>query len=664
MFKRTPIVHLSDIYIASHDVIRPARGKPYTTFKIVSTSVDGKQYTVNRRYSQFVQLNGILSSAFPRDRIQLPKKRRVLSNFTPSFLLAREQALTHYLGELLRRPALSRLRIVSEFLTLLEWSSASTVRSALTSQAEAQALRNRQAARQKQQQQRVLDELEEDRDTLGLLGDAGPATIDKDAAFTAALRELADLRMPSEVREQLERERGLGVSVKPIESSGSDDEAGPLDATSPALHGTMSDRLSIHSGGRRLSTVGTPSSPGRPRTLSSLGGSLDRTRTRPLSLTRRSSTPDGEGLADWAELDRRHLTLDDAFEWRDVGRRCSGTYRRPRDGRRMRVTVFVLAPGLVATTRHRWNLSAQLVSRFKSDNVLKLLGVVSDDPPLFVQELGEHGTLNAVLRRLADPPFPTDPPSASLLIGFCEGVANGLAYLHDQHRFIHGSVCSYAVEVGRHNVPKLSVLDTEFGVSQKRWSAPSLLCGADLTMMHDVWAFGVLCIEVFSGGQLPFEHLGDEEVYDRVMNAYYSNVNGGRDVDSSNGVPVHERPDTCPVPFWKTVVEPCFQILDSARPSASILGARIRDVLPQVSTHADVDAVVDVNISPITAASPAFSGHLNGSDPTYGSPQRSSLSGSPNGAAGVWAHAQAPPSPANGTLATYEDESEQDVANI
>jgi serine/threonine protein kinase len=120
-----------------------------------------------------------------------------------------------------------------------------------------------------------------------------------------------------------------------------------------------------------------------------------------------------------------------------------------------------------------------------------------------VQETGLLGTLNTVLRLLADPPLHTEPVTPARLARLCEGVARGLEYLHERHGFVHGGVSSYSVEVGRNDTPKLAVLDTDFGVSPQRWSAPSLLYGADLVAAHDVWAFGVMCIEVFSGGALP-----------------------------------------------------------------------------------------------------------------------------------------------------------------
>ena len=117
--------------------------------------------------------------------------------------------------------------------------------------------------------------------------------------------------------------------------------------------------------------------------------------------------------------------------------------------------------------------------------------------------MGVHGTLNVMLRELADPPSHVIPASPARLARLCEGVARGLEYLHERHGFVHGGLSSYAVEVGRHDTPKLAVLDTDFGVSPQRWSAPSLLYGASLVAAHDVWAFGVLCIDVFSNGALP-----------------------------------------------------------------------------------------------------------------------------------------------------------------
>lgn len=629
MFKRPgrgAVVVVTDVYIASHEVIKSGanNGRPYTSFRIVSTTTSGRQYTVDRRYRQFAELNHILVKAFPHDRLSFPKKRRVLSNFSSRFLLQRQELLATYLGEVVRRPHLRRLRIVSDFLVATRWSGAGVVRAALrASSGEADGIGEGSPRKGK----------------LRLLDDNGGSE-ESDARFSAALRELADLRLPSEVREAEERERGFRPPQS-VEPQSSDDALLMTPDQSLVESSTDTDFITAATPQRKSSVVLPAGQPeDRPRAMSTTRAASPTWSTlRPMKHNLRHS-PSG---AEWTELDRRRLTLDDAFEWRDIGRRCSGLYRSPRNDRQVSVTVFVLAPGLVTTTRHRWNESAHLVAQFNSANVLKLIGVVTaDDPPLFVQEVGNRGTLNTVLRQMSEPPFNAEPASMEQLTGYCEGVAKGLAYLHDLHNFVHGSISTYAVEVGRHNVPKIAVLDTDFGVSRKRWSAPSLLYGADLIKAHDVWAFGALCVEVFSSGQQPFADLSDDEVYDLVMKSYYTSVNGGR--GAALAEPVHPCPPQCPPTVWGPVIRPCLNIVDSARPQISAVLAEIHAALHGFNEqHARARAhTID---DPSTRSRPDF-------DP-----------------ASVWAHAQAPTppplaEPASSTASVYEDEADgNDVLN-
>jgi hypothetical protein len=98
-----------------------------------------------------------------------------------------------------------------------------------------------------------------------------------------------------------------------------------------------------------------------------------------------------------------------------------------------------------------------------------------------------------------------------------------------------------------------------------------------------------MCIEVFSGGELPFPGMSDDEVYDKVMKAYYVNVNGSR-ADSASA-PVLERPPDCPPEVWTAIIEPCLCILDSARPQFITILASIHALLNSLNdTHQRVRA--------------------------------------------------------------------------
>lgn len=84
-----------------------------------------------------------------------------------------------------------------------------------------------------------------------------------------------------------------------------------------------------------------------------------------------------------------------------------------------------------------------------------------------------------------------------------------------------------------------------------RWCAPETLNTGRYFTQSDVWSFGVVAWEVFTGGDLPFAHLDVNAVMDGVVN---NNLH----------LP---RPELCPDEVWDNVVLPCHQRTPDDRPT-------------------------------------------------------------------------------------------------
>jgi hypothetical protein len=289
-------------------------------------------------------------------------------------VLRRQRLLSNYLVHVLRRPNLRGLRIVSEFLTLPEWSGTGVVQAATGNPAR-DLIKSRRLASTKSARRASKSPMSS--------GGGGTASDfdddeDDDEVYAQSLRELADLRMPAAVREAVERERGIGRDPSAVPSA-----AGPAYVNSvPGGAGPLVGSAVGSGGGGGGSAAGVLPT----RASSTASRTAMPTKTSSMSLTAGNGGAAGAAASgpELQELDRSRLLLSAEFEWRDIGRKCSGTHR-DNFGRTEKVTVFVMAPGLVVSTRHWWVERAHVVARMKSDNVLRLIGAVTtEDPHLYV----------------------------------------------------------------------------------------------------------------------------------------------------------------------------------------------------------------------------------------------------------------------------------------
>ncbi|XP_078266688.1 tyrosine-protein kinase TXK [Rhinoraja longicauda] len=197
---------------------------------------------------------------------------------------------------------------------------------------------------------------------------------------------------------------------------------------------------------------------------------------------------------------------------------------------------------------------AKVMMKLSHSNLVQLYGVCTQQKPIcIVTEFMENGCLLNYLRQRQG------RLNKDVLLGICEDVCEGMAYLERNH-FIHRDLAARNCLVSDKNVVKVSdfgmaryVLDDEYTSSTGskfpvKWSPPEVFHLSKFSSKSDVWSFGVLMWEVFTEGRMPFENKSNAEVVEEISG-------GERLYRPSHASPVvfqimyscwHEKPDGRP----------------------------------------------------------------------------------------------------------------------
>ncbi|CAH8646174.1 unnamed protein product [Schistosoma guineensis] len=217
------------------------------------------------------------------------------------------------------------------------------------------------------------------------------------------------------------------------------------------------------------------------------------------------------------------------------------------NGHPISVIVKTLSAGSPASLQTNFRREANLISELDHPNVLSLLGVSVQHPPwCMIFEIRQYLDLCELLssRRsminqinLTNVSYPNgvtcnlpNPLSESEIWRVLSQVAAGMDYL-SSHRFVHRDLAARNVIILNE---QLFCKITDLGLARDsyaadyyrlhphslmlpiRWMPLDSIIYGKFTIESDIWAFGVLMWEVWSGGMRPYSAYSDPEVLDLI----------------------------------------------------------------------------------------------------------------------------------------------------
>uniref|UniRef100_A0A8W8J0U6 Tyrosine-protein kinase receptor n=1 Tax=Magallana gigas TaxID=29159 RepID=A0A8W8J0U6_MAGGI len=235
-----------------------------------------------------------------------------------------------------------------------------------------------------------------------------------------------------------------------------------------------------------------------------------------------------------------------------------------------KVAVKTLRKSASDQEKEEFLKEALLMSNFKHDHILGLLGVCLDnDPQFIILELMEGGDLLSFLR--ANRPSAVSSVYLTLadLMKICVHVARGCTYLEEMH-FVHRDLAARNCLVSSKNPREMVVKIGDFGLARDiykndyyrkegegllpvRWMSPESLVDGVFTTQSDIWAFGVLSWEVLTFGQQPYQARTNIEVLHFVRS-------GGQ----------LDQPENCPQDIFE-LMKKCWCTSPEDRPSFSTI---------------------------------------------------------------------------------------------
>ncbi|XP_022623075.1 protein-tyrosine kinase 2-beta-like isoform X2 [Seriola dumerili] len=262
-------------------------------------------------------------------------------------------------------------------------------------------------------------------------------------------------------------------------------------------------------------------------------------------------------------IDRNDIVLGRILGEGFFGEVYDGFYKKP-DGDRINVAVKT-CKDCSPDVMEKFMSEAVIMKNLDHPHIVKLIGIIEEDPVWIVMELYQHGELGNYLTQNKN------NLTNTTLVLFSLQICKALVYLEGVN-LVHRDIAVRNVLVASPDSVKLG----DFGLSRYiedeeyykasvtrlpiKWMAPESINFRRFTTSSDVWMFAVCMWEILSRGQQPFFWLENRDVINQL----------------EQGIRL-PKPDDCP-PALYSLMTRCWSYDPRERPTFTELVVKISDV--------------------------------------------------------------------------------------